>query len=171
MNETLQNKLKTVRVFLTDFDGIHTDGFVNTDGRGREFVKCSRKDGLAYDMLKKAGIQTAIISKEKNPVVARRAKKLGIRCYQGVGHGQGKREIIKQLADELSVTLDQILYMGDDINDSEALDSVGVPVTVSDAHSQILSKCVYVTKAAGGQHAIREIVELVLQAQGKPLTY
>lgn len=164
--DQLTQKLKKIKLFATDFDGIHTDGMVYVDSVGKEAVRCSRKDGLGYEMLSKAGIAACVISKEVNPVVLERCKKLKIACYQDVADGQGKLEILKNVSEKLGFAADEILYMGDDLNDREALEFAGVAVTVKDCHKSLLEIADYTTIANGGEHAIREVCELLLSARG-----
>ncbi len=96
MNQSVTEKFKVVRLLAMDFDGIMTDGCVYVGEDGREMVKCSRKDGLGMDLLKKHGLDAVVISRETNPVVAARCRKLEIECEQAAGDGQGKLDILKQ---------------------------------------------------------------------------
>lgn len=167
--DQFNQKLKKIRLFATDFDGVHTDGMVYVDGVGKETVRCSRKDGLGYEMLANAGITACVISKEANPVVLERCKKLKITCYQNVADGQGKLEILKNISAKFGFAADEILYMGDDINDREALEFAGVAVAVKDCHTSLLGIVDYVTTVNGGEHAIREVCELIISAKNLPI--
>lgn len=166
-----KEKLKKIRLFVTDFDGIHTDGKVCVDQDGRESVICSRKDGLAYNMLAKAGIYACVISKEANQVVLARCKKLNIDCHQKVHDGQGKLEILQSIMKDKGFSVEEVLYMGDDINDKEVLEFVGLSVTVNDGHESLKKLVDYVTVRDGGDHAIREVVEMVLDAKSLRLDF
>src|SRR3989344_5991599 len=112
MRKELQKKLCTIKLVATDFDGIHTDGCVYVNEDGKESVQCSRKDALGIDMLKRAGIHVCVISKETNPVVTARCKKLGVPCIQAVHDSDGKLEILKRIAGELGLLAEEVLYMG-----------------------------------------------------------
>ncbi|OHA20400.1 MAG: hypothetical protein A2849_01325 [Candidatus Taylorbacteria bacterium RIFCSPHIGHO2_01_FULL_51_15] len=171
MHNDLQSKLKGIKLVATDFDGIHTDGCVYVDEGGKESVRCSRKDGLGILMLKRAGIEVHVISKETNQVVAARCKKLKITYDQGVHDSDGKLEILRRIVTERGLMPEQVLYMGDDLNDKAPLEYAGIAVTVSDGHPSLASICDYVTKNGGGHHAIREVAELILEAQGHPLAF
>ncbi len=155
-------KFKSVKVVVTDFDGVHTDGKVFVHQDGTEAVRCSRRDGLGFEMLRKSGIPYCIVSKETNPVVEARGKKIGARVWSGVESSASKKEIIERIAKEHGVLMGEILYMADDINDSEAMASVGVPIAVADAHPLIKKRAIFVTKSKGGDHAIREVIEMLL---------
>jgi len=162
----LSDYLANIKLFATDFDGIHTNGFLSVNEQGIESVQCSRKDGLAFEMLRKAEIHACIISKETNLVVTMRARKLNIPVCQGVESGEGKLTILRRFADKLELSRENVLYMGDDINDLEPLSWAGVSITVSDAHPLVVKCAHFVTLAPGGQHAIREVVEMLLTAKG-----
>jgi len=159
-----------VRLVCTDFDGVFTDGMVYTDQNGVESVRCSRKDGLGIDMLERAGISVHVISKETNPVVAARCKKMGVACDQAVATGEGKAEIMKRVTQEAGLNFSQVAFIGDDVNDISALKSAGFAVTVADGHPLVKKVAHYVTHARGGEHAFRELCEFILTAQGKEIS-
>lgn len=164
-------KLKHIKLVVTDFDGVHTDGRVWVDENGIESVVCSRKDGLGISMLKKAGIEVHVISKERNPVVSARCKKLDIPFDQGVHDSDGKLEILKRITGERNLAPAQVLYVGDDVNDRASLDFAGVAVTVADGHPSLMEICDYVTLRKGGDHAVREVAEQILMAQGVSISF
>ena len=170
-DKKLTRKLKKIVLFATDFDGVHTDGKVYVDQNGIESVHCSRRDGLGYNMLSKAGIHSCIISKEANLVVKQRCKKLNIACYQKIKDGHGKVEILKDVMKKFGLDLDQVLFMGDDVNDYQALKFAGVAIAVKDCHPSLLKIVDYRTKRVGGDHAIREVAELILKAKGLSISF
>ncbi len=165
METRLNDKFKKIRLLVTDFDGVMTDGHVYLNQHGEETVRCSRKDGMGVEMMKKAGFDVAVVSREENGVVGARCKKLKIRCWQSVSHQGGKRDIVKTIADESGLSLDEIAYMGDDINDLEVLEIVGLAITVGDGHPRAKKISHYVTAANGGAHAVREVCEMILEAK------
>lgn len=171
MLKNIKDKLNKIKLLALDFDGIMTDGYVYVDQDGREMVRCSRKDGLGIELLKRNNIDIVVISKEANPVVARRCQKLKIDCYQKVEDSDSKLFILKRVAKEKSVNLDEVAYMGDDLNDANVLKAVGLAVTVADGHESIKTLCDYVTKAKGGENAVREICEKILIARGANLQF
>lgn len=170
-HQALLEKLAKIKVFATDFDGVHTDGTVYTDQDGREMVRCSRKDGLAYDLLRRVGIYACVISKEANPVVLARCRKLGIDCHQQVLNSGDKLVTLQKIVADRGCTEEQALFIGDDINDIQVLRYVGVAVAVSDSHPLIISAVDYVTTKPGGSGAIREVVELLYQANNLPVEF
>jgi YrbI family 3-deoxy-D-manno-octulosonate 8-phosphate phosphatase len=167
MDVSLQDRLKRLRLLATDFDGVMTDGYVFVDEGGREWVRCSRKDGLGIGLLRREGVEVIVLSKETNPVVAARCRKLRIPCFHGIEDGQGKLEKLQEIALQKGFSPEEIGFIGDDVNDCEALKYAGVSMTVSDAHPSVLSLCCYVTRACGGAHAVREIAEMILAAKGR----
>jgi len=171
MNNKLQIKFKNIKLLAMDFDGVMTDGSVYVGTDGREMVKCSRKDGLGIEMLKRRGIKIIVISKEANPVVSARCKKLKISCWQKVENGEGKLAILKRVIKENNISLDKAAYIGDDLNDIEVLQKVGLAITVADGHLLVKKVCDYATKAKGGRHAVREVCEKIITAQGAPLIF
>src|SRR3989344_9157517 len=112
MNDTLRKKIESIKLLLMDFDGVLTDGYVYVDQNGVDTVRCSRRDSLGILMLQKAGIEVGIVSKETSPVVAARCKKMGVPCWQGIKDGEGKREIVKRIAEEKSIPLSNVGYIG-----------------------------------------------------------
>jgi len=159
----LLEKFKKIKLLAMDFDGVMTDGYVYVDENGVESVRCSRKDGLGVEMLQKTGIEMAVLSKEQNPVVLQRCKKLGIPCINNIYDGSGKLALLKNLAARKGIGLDEVAYMGDDLNDRDVLEKVGLAITVADGHEEIKKICHYVTAAKGGEHAVREICEKILK--------
>ena len=149
----------TVKALFLDFDGVLTDNRVWTDETGRETVAASRGDGFGIGMLKKAGIDVIVVSKEKNPVVAARCKKLGIPYEQGVDDKTGiiKREQAKRKLDP-----SETIFVGNDLNDLPAFPLVGWGVAVSDASQEVLEKADFILEKKGGFGAVREICDLIL---------
>lgn len=170
--ELTKEELCRVRLFAMDFDGIHTTRahvFVNQEGV--ESVRCSRIDSLGLSLIrKKAGIELRVISKETNPVVTARCNKLQIKCEQAVETGEGKLEILQRIIRELGISKEETLYMGDDLQDLPPLRFVGLPVTVPGGRPQVKAVCKYTTTAEGGDGAIREVCDMILEARGIDLT-
>jgi len=145
---------------IFDFDGVLTDNKVHLDQDGNEWVSCNRSDGLAFDVLRKFKKHTYIISTEKNKVVAARAKKLKIPVLFGV---QNKSDALKKLSKKKLFNLDRALYVGNDLNDYEALKLCGYSACPSDSHKKIKKIVAFRLDAKGGSGVIRELVEKVLR--------
>jgi len=153
----LAERIRSVRLIAFDFDGVFTDNKVYVLQDGSEAVCCYRGDGIGLEKLKRLGIQTIVISTEVNPVVGFRSKKLGIRCIQGC---EDKRAALEGVAHELGLSLDQVAFVGNDVNDLSCLLAVGLPMVVRDAHPDVLEAVLYRTQAVGGRGAVREICDL-----------
>lgn len=171
MQQELKEKLAKIRLLACDFDGVMTDGKVYVSEDGRETVRCSRKDGMGIGLLRKNGIVVVVISTEANPVVTKRCDKLKITCWQKIESTEGKLQILQNHVRDLGFSPEEIAFMGDDINDMAALKFAGIRLTVADGHESIKEIADYVTKAKGGDHAIREVCELILKAKEIKIAY
>ena len=154
---SLKERIRAIRLVAFDFDGVFTDNMVYTLEDGSEMVRCFRGDGLGLDKLRRAGIETIIISTETNPVISARSHKLGIRCIQGC---EDKCSALKAIAQEMGLSLTQVAFVGNDLNDLPGLNIVGLPMVVQDAHSDVIPYASYQTSTPGGHGAVREICDL-----------
>ncbi|MEU6816434.1 N-acylneuraminate cytidylyltransferase [Streptomyces sp. NPDC046860] len=151
--------LADVDAVVLDFDGTQTDDRVLIDTDGREFVSVHRGDGLGIAALRRAGVPTLILSTERNPVVAARARKLSL----PVLHGIDRKDIaLKQWCEEQGIAPERVLYAGNDVNDLPCLALVGWPVAVADAHDAVRGAARAVTTVPGGRGAVREIAGWLL---------
>lgn len=155
-------KLGAVRLVVFDFDGVFTDNTVYVSQDGSEMIRCWRSDGLGLAKLKGVGVETAVVSTEANPVVTARCRKLAIRCVPGCGD---KLAEVRRLAAEIGVTLDDVAFVGNDINDLSSLQAVGLPIVVQDAHADVVAIAAYRTAAPGGRGAVREICDAIVAAR------
>lgn len=153
----------SIKAIAFDFDGVFTDNRVMINEKGEEAVFCNRSDGLGLLMLRKAGIHMIIISKEWNPVVLARAKKLSMDVIHKC---DDKLPVLKEWMTQVGSTAENTVFMGNDLNDLECMEYVNNPVAPSDALSTVLQCARYVTTKPGGKGAIRELADLILQAQG-----
>jgi len=138
-----------------------TDAGMYYSERGDELKKFNTRDAQGIELLLRNGFLVAIITKEKTKLVERRAKKMRVKnVFQGV---EDKLSCLKEFASANDLTLDEIAYIGDDINDLDVLRSVGFSIAVNDATDRVKKVCSYVTKAKGGFGAVREVCELLLE--------
>lgn len=149
---------KKITHILIDFDGVLTDNFVYLSEDGIESVKCSRADGLAIDILKKLKYEVFIFSTEKNIVVTKRAKKLKLKVFQGIGN---KKDFLIRLAKKNTWNLKNFLYIGNDLNDYEAMKLCGYSACPSDSDKNIKNIATYNLTSVGGSGVMREIIELL----------
>ena len=156
----MKDLLAKIRLIAFDFDGVFTDNMVYVLEDGTEAVRCFRSDGLGLQKLEQLGIETAIISTEANPVVSARARKLKIRCVQDC---RDKRAALESIAKESGISLAEVAFVGNDINDLPCLECVALPIVVQDAHPDVVSTALYQTQRPGGRGAVREICDLFVK--------
>ncbi len=160
-----RNVLQRIRLFATDVDGVLTDAGMYYAESGDEWKKFNTRDGMGIKLLQRAGIITAIVTQERTKLVARRAEKLTIpELHQGV---MDKLSLVRKMAARYGFTLSQVAYIGDDINDLETLKAVGFSATPADGMPQVAAAVDYVCQKKGGEGAVREIIEMILAAQGR----
>ncbi len=152
-------KPDNIDLIVYDFDGVMTDNRVLVLEDGREAVLCNRADGLAIQKIKELGIPQIILSTERNRVVELRGKKLGIGVIHGVSD---KRSAIIDWCKKRHCELDRVLYIGNDINDLEAMRVVGYPIAPQDANDRVKDIAAVVLKRKGGEGVIREFYESIL---------
>ncbi|MEL7161315.1 MAG: acylneuraminate cytidylyltransferase [Bacteroidota bacterium] len=155
---------RDIRLFATDVDGVLTDAGMYYSEKGDELKKFNTHDGKALELMRKAGLITAIITSEETDLVARRAKKLRVDyLFQGKAHG-GKLAAIQQICRDKGLQLNQVAYIGDDINCKEALQAVGLAACPHDALPEIKSiPGILRLNAKGGEGVVRELYETVLR--------
>jgi YrbI family 3-deoxy-D-manno-octulosonate 8-phosphate phosphatase len=151
--------LDNIHAFIFDFDGVLTNNLVHLDQEGNELVSCSRADGLAFDVLHKLGKPAFILSTEKNPVVKMRAKKLKIPAIQG---SFNKVSSLKEMTSKKGLSLQNVLYTGNDLNDYQVMKLCGFSACPADSHSKVKDIADIVLKTNGGNGIVRELLEDVL---------
>lgn len=150
-------------MFATDVDGVLTDAGMYYSESGDEWKKFHTRDGMGIKLLQKAGLITAIITQESTKIVMRRAQKLTIpEVHQGA---YDKLTVLNDLIARHGLTMEQVAYIGDDVNDLQALGAVGFSACPADGISQVQKTVRYVCKKKGGEGAVREIADLILAAQ------
>lgn len=154
--------LERIRFAVFDFDGVFTDNRVWVNERGEETVACSRSDGLGLRRLDAVGVQYLIVSMERSPIVAARAEKLRVDCVQSV---EDKLPVVRDRAAAAGVSLDETAYVGNDINDSECLRAVGLPVVPADAWPEVTPLAKWVLSRSGGAGCVREFCDAVWEAR------
>jgi N-acylneuraminate cytidylyltransferase len=150
-----------IRLLVLDFDGVITDNRVWVDGDGREAVMAYRSDPVGLKALQKAGIQVIVISTETDPVVTARCRKIGIKAIQGV---EDKPVVLQQYLQQQSIANDQVVYLGNDINDTPCFPMVGCAVVVADAQPVARRQADRVLTRNGGYGAVRELCDIILQS-------
>jgi 3-deoxy-D-manno-octulosonate 8-phosphate phosphatase (KDO 8-P phosphatase) len=167
--ESITNRAKKIKAILTDVDGILTDGkvnfFVAPDGRIEEIKSFHTQDGIAVMLCNTVGIVCGIITGRRHPTTVERAKNLGYKyMYQGFLR---KLAPLEDILKKEHLTPEEVCYIGDDITDMPLLKRVGFAATVPNALDEVKQCAHYVTKRVGGDGAYREIIDFILNAQGK----
>ncbi|MFZ4576366.1 MAG: KdsC family phosphatase [Phycisphaerales bacterium] len=157
-------ELAAVQMLVFDFDGVMTDNRVLVMQDGTEGVLCNRSDGMGIGMMRDAGVPMMVISKEENPVVAARCRKLKLECMQGV---DDKLPALLGVLEQRGFAPERVAYMGNDINDLPCMMRVGLPIAVADAYPQVLGVARWITTRAGGFGAVREVCDRFLAARAQ----
>ena len=151
--------LARVRFVAFDFDGVFTDNRVWVNEQGDETLAFSRSDGLGLRRLEEVGVRPLIVSMEQNPIVGARAQKLRAECVQGV---EDKLAVLRERAGD---ELEDVAYVGNDINDAECLRAVGLPVVPADAWPEVRPLARLVLSRTGGNGCVRELCDAIWEAQ------
>jgi YrbI family 3-deoxy-D-manno-octulosonate 8-phosphate phosphatase len=152
--------LGNIKMLLTDSDGVLTDGGMYYSENGDELKKFNTKDGMGFQLLREKGIKTGIVTGESRKLVENRAKKMKVdELHMGISN---KMEVINNICSKYNISLDEIAYVGDDINDIEVIKNVGFGCCVNDGMEQVKKLAKYITKTKGGQGAVREVAEMIL---------
>lgn len=154
--------ISRINLFVFDFDGVLTDNKFYLNEDGVESVKLSRSDGLAFDMLHSLKKKIIILSSEKNSIVSMRSKKLNVEAIHGI---KNKDIILKNYCNENKIHLDDVFYVGNDINDLEAMKLCGYSACPEDSHEKIKKISSYCLNSSGGDGVIREIIEHIFNIQ------
>jgi N-acylneuraminate cytidylyltransferase len=154
-----RESLKSIKAIVFDFDGVMTDDQVYITETGEEMVMASRSDGMGISALKNAGLKLLILSKERNPVVARRAEKLQIEVIQACDN---KLEALTKWLSKNQLPLSQCAYVGNDINDLQCMQAVKLAIAPIDAHPQATQAAHWRLTRAGGKGAIRELSDAII---------
>jgi len=149
-----------IKAIFSDFDGVFTDNHVFIDERGSEMVRCCRSDGLGISSIKKNKIFFCIISSETVPIAKFRSKKLDVPCFTSV---KNKYEVITNIQKDMNFSKSECAFIGNDINDLEAFEAVGLKIAVKDSYNEILEAADLILSKNGGNGAVREACEFILR--------
>ncbi|MFZ0828809.1 MAG: HAD hydrolase family protein [Verrucomicrobiia bacterium] len=164
---SLATRLTRIKMLLCDVDGVLTDGSVFIGGAGSEYKQFNIQDGLGLVLLRRAGLKTGWVSARPSAATELRARELKIDFLIQQKDRFSKVAAVEKLLARQKTSWDEVCFVGDDIVDLGPLQRAGVAVAVANAVREAKATAHLVTRAAGGQGAIREVVELILNAQGK----
>lgn len=163
-DSNIEKLFRGIKLLITDSDGVLTDGGMYYSEKGDELKKFNTKDGMGVQVLREIGIDTIIVTGENVELVRKRASKLGINeVYMGI---KNKEPIVREIAEKHNLELEEIAYIGDDVNDLAAIKIVGLGCSVADGMEKIKNAAKYVTQAKGGQGALREVADLIIKYKG-----
>jgi 3-deoxy-D-manno-octulosonate 8-phosphate phosphatase (KDO 8-P phosphatase) len=156
-NRHIMTQFDAVHLVVFDFDGVFTDNTVTVSQDGVESVSCCRSDGLGLRRLREIGVPALILSTEANPVVSTRARKIGLPCIQGC---DDKLQALEEEVSRRGISLKEVAFVGNDINDAACLEHVGLAVVVRDAYPEVAALADIVLERDGGKGAVREFCDL-----------
>lgn len=165
---TLDERAQQIRIVAMDVDGTLTDGCMYFSAEGEALKRFSTRDGMGVTLLQRNSIDCVIITSENSAIAQRRAEKLKINHV--VLHSHNKTRDLQVLMARLNVPMEAVAYIGDDINDLPVMQCCGLSACPSDAVMAIKQVAHYICNAKGGDGAVRELAELILVSQGKPIT-
>lgn len=161
----LRPRARRIALLLMDVDGVMTDGAISyVEGAG-EIKTFDVRDGVGLWIARRAGLRTGLISGRGGTAAARRASELGMEEVHF--KSRDKLATYVRILRRSGLTDSEVCFIGDDLVDLPVLRRAGMPVAPSDAHPEVLERVPFVTRAAGGHGAIREVIDVVLKAQGK----
>ena len=165
MKKSLREKLQHIKILIMDVDGVMTDGRIIINDDGRETKNFDVRDGHGIKLVQRYGIEVALLTGRQSEVVKHRANELGItEVHQKIFN---KKEVFAEILQKNNLNAYQAAFIGDDIIDVPVLKEAGFSATVADAIDIVKKTVDYVTKNKGGRGAVREVCEMLLQAQGR----
>jgi len=161
---TIVEKAKKLKLLILDVDGVLTDGKLFFDNDGNEYKSFHAQDGHGIKMLRQTGVEVAVISGRKSKSVALRMKNLGVdHVYQG---HENKIAAFNEIIEKIGITPEQAAHVGDDVIDLPVMIRVGLAIAVNDANFAVKQHADWCTALPGGQGAVREVCDFIMQAQG-----
>mgnify|MGYP001357750490 CR=1 FL=1 len=165
MSLEIEEKMKKVKLVITDVDGVLTDGGMYYNKEGEYMKKFNTKDSMGMELLSKIGIKTILMTREDSMIVRERVKKIKIvDLYSGV---MKKEDLIDEITEKYNVRNDEIAYIGDDVNDIEIMKKIGFSVTPSDGNYAVRNISDHICKNEGGKGVFREIADLIIKSNSR----
>lgn len=163
MEFKLKKAFKKIKLLILDVDGVLTKGEIIYDDTGRELKIFNVKDGLGIFLLSNVGVKTILLSARNSPMLQKRAHDMGV--SEVIAGVLPKEDALNNIKKKYCVEDDAICFVGDDLIDIGIMRRVGLPIAVRDALSVVKKTAVYITKKNGGEGAVREVVDLIIDAQ------
>lgn len=158
--------MKAIKLFLTDVDGTLTDGGMYYSKEGDVMKRFYVRDGMGMKLLQQAGIKIGILTSETTPIVETRAQKLGVDYLRQGIRFEGKLRATEEMCREMGIDLEEVAYIGDDVNDIALLEAVGIAACPQDACDEVSAiKGIRIMPHTGGHGAVRDLADLILKMQ------
>ena len=161
-HQKILEKCSEIKLVLTDVDGVLTDGGMYYSQNGESFKKFNTRDGMAVELLKNNGISTIYVTKENSNSSRKRAQKTNASIYEGI---VDKKSLVLKIIKKHKISIDNLAYIGDDVNDLDLLKMVGLSGAPSNAIESVKQTVNYVCKSSGGNGAFREIADLIIKSK------
>lgn len=161
LDADLVARFRKIKLLSLDLDGTLTDGGIYYAEDGSELRKYQVQDGYGILLVKDAGIEIALITRSDTPAIQKRIDRLKIK-FGRMGVYE-KLPVLKEICKELGIGLDQVCHVADDVNDMNLMETVGLPIAVANARPQVKKAAAYITQARGGDGAVREVCDLLLE--------
>lgn len=159
----IKEKAKKIKLIAMDVDGVLTDGKIILGEKGEEYKNFFAQDGMGISLALEAGLDIVWVSGRESKVVEARARQLKVKeVYQGI---EDKSKFLSRIVKEHNLSLGQVAYIGDDLNDIPALQRVGLAIAVANAVKEVKKEADFITKRKGGEGAVREAITLILKAK------
>ena len=155
-----------IRLFLTDVDGTLTDGGMYYGSDGTEFKKFNTRDGMGLQMLQRTGVKVGIVTSENTPINVNRARKLGLDYLKQSARDGSKLAAVQEICTEMGISLQQVAYVGDDVNCYDLLAAVGWAACPADACEKVRNiPGIHILARRGGDACVREWIDMILAAK------
>lgn len=162
---SIKEKAKKIKLLIMDVDGVLTDGRIIYTNSGDQLKFFDVTDGMGLSLFSRAGLKSAILTAKESKIVSERAKEMHIdKVYQ---NALRKGEVFQKILDDFNVKAYEVCFIGDDVVDIPVLKKAGLALSVPNAVDEVKKRAHYVTKKEGGRGAVREIIDMILKAQGK----
>lgn len=159
-------RVSDIRLFLTDVDGTLTDGGMYYGSDGTEFKKFNTRDGMGLQMLQRTGVKVGIVTSENTPINVNRARKLGLDFLKQSARDGGKLAAVNEICDEMGITLQEVAYVGDDVNCYDLLAAVRWAACPADACDRVKGiPGIHILERRGGDACVREWIDQILGNQ------
>lgn len=166
-SKIIKSELKKIKLLVLDVDGVLTNGSIIYDSRGIEYKIFNVQDGSGIKRIIERGIKVALVTGRESPIVVKRARELGVKdVYQGVND---KRTVMKKLLAKYDILPEEVCAVGDDILDLGLMKIAGFTAAVANARPEVKKAARYITAARGGAGAVREVIDMINNAQDKKI--